>query len=232
MEITSWRKPCAFVWWSQSYGRSFPVLEFPGASFPDVDHGDNTSFKGILAVYFIFCICLDLLVDHHHCWKCTRFLMFRVSMFNGIYSMKIINLKDRKQQGHVQFCLFLVLVCLSLPPPLSYMCMFCVPCPIPLKIANSWQFEGRQKGHLLYVVAFFWCLVIMLIQILWSLSSLTPWKRFWLCGCLSNFHHLINLNNSQTLLLVLWSPKLYSLKYFSTVTSFWPSLWRWWKLSL
>lgn len=184
-----------------------------------------------------------MLVGHHRCWKCARFLMFRVSMYSGMYSMKMIKGKNRSQQGHVQFFLFLVfhpnacsVVFLSfppgLPPLLRYMCMLCVPCPIALKIANSWQFEGRQRGHLLYVAAFFGCLVIMLIQILWSLSSLTSWKRFWPCGCLSSLHQLINLNNSQTLLLVLWSPKLYSLKYFSTVPHFWPSLWRQWKLSL
>lgn len=154
-----------------------------------------------------------------------------------MYSMKIISVKNKSQQGHVQFCLFLVVhpngcptMFLSFPcclPPLPrYIYMLCVPCPIALKIANSWQFEGRQKGHLLYVMAFFWSLVIVLIQILWSLRSLTSWKRFWPCGCLSNFHQLINLNNSQNLLLVLWSPKLYSLKYFWTVPHFWPSLWR------
>lgn len=156
--------------------------------------------------------------------------------------MKIRGLKNKIHQVNVQIVLFWVFhpssfstvffpfLPVSISFDITYVC--CVPCPTAVRTANSWRSEGRQRGHLLYVAAFLGCLVIMLIQILWSLSSLTSWKRFWPCGCLNNFPRLINLNNSHTLLLVLWSPKLYSLKYFSTVPHFWPSLWRWWKLSL
>lgn len=65
------------------------------ASLPDVDHGDDTSLKGILIVYVIFFISLDMLVGHHHCWKHAHFLMFRVSVYSGMHSMKIINVKNK-----------------------------------------------------------------------------------------------------------------------------------------
>lgn len=149
-------------------------------------------------------------------------------------------MKNKSQQRCVQFFPFLVFhpsTCLSFPQDHItcpyYMCMLFVPCPIELKVAKPWQFEGRQRSICcMSWLLLFLCLLIMLIQILWSLSSLTSLKRFWPCGCLSNFHQLINLNNFQTLLLVLWSPKLHNLKSFSTLPHFWLSLWRWWKLSL
>lgn len=94
-----------------------------------------------------------MFVHHHHCWKCANFPMFRASTYNGMYSMQIINMKNKCQHRCVQFFPFLVFhpnTCFSfpqgLPPCLYYMCMLCVPCPIALKVAISCQFEGRQRS--------------------------------------------------------------------------------------
>lgn len=54
------------------------------------------SYIGILVVYFIFCISLVMLVEHHHCWKCANFPMFRAFTYNDMYSMQIINVKKKK----------------------------------------------------------------------------------------------------------------------------------------